>query len=479
MASVPGSSGITRRAVLDYSKLSYMIILGAIVYNEYLAYYSAHTRWPNLPQIPNDKQDDVLRILFVADPQIQGNLHEGSWGWIRRWDSDRYLAKTYSWAYSAYSPNLVVFMGDLLDEGSEADDVDFAEYVWRFRNIYNLRDSVYCSEPPPSTEMPQPGGNGACQAIFLPGDNDIGGEGVDPVTPFKANRFNTNFPSKPLYHFQSTNLTLDIIPVSAILESLKKPQMGKGAFSYKDVVKEQKRPNDVRLVLSHFPIILMNPYGDASLLRFADNVRAHLQPSMVFSAHVHHGMDYAESPEILEDDDEGHQKGLPPRHKVNMTNFSLQKNQKDKASLKQQSEFQSYILHQSAESDVLHEINVPTASYRMGMREMALGLAVIDMTQSPQSPPLILWYANLWLPSRFALLFVYVAALVSALVLFIVGRVQTFRRRGRRSSENLGSWKRRSSSSSSSPSPRGRRFRGGGNRSRSGSRDSLHYSKLV
>ena len=52
---------------------------------------------------------------------------------------------------------------------------------------------------------------------------------------------------------------------------------------------------------------------------------------------------------------------------------------------------------------------------------------------------------------RFALLFVYVAALVSALVLFIVGRVQTFRRRGRRSSENLGSWKRRSSSSSSSP----------------------------
>ena len=109
--------------------------------------------------------------------------------------------------------------------------------------------------------QPQPGGNGACQAIFLPGDNDIGGEGVDPVTPFKANRFNTNFPSKPLYHFQSTNLTLDIIPVSAILESLKKPQMGKGAFSYKDVVKKQKRPNDVRLVLSHFPIIFMNPYG--------------------------------------------------------------------------------------------------------------------------------------------------------------------------------------------------------------------------
>ena len=64
------TSGITRRAVLDYSKLSYMIILGAIIYNEYLAYYSAHTRWPNLPQMPNDKQGELnspgLNLITVS-----------------------------------------------------------------------------------------------------------------------------------------------------------------------------------------------------------------------------------------------------------------------------------------------------------------------------------------------------------------------------------------------------------------------------
>jgi hypothetical protein len=34
------------------------------------------------------------------------------------------------------------------------------------------------------------------QIIYLPGDNDIGGEGVDHVTRSKIERFNTNFPNQ-------------------------------------------------------------------------------------------------------------------------------------------------------------------------------------------------------------------------------------------------------------------------------------------
>jgi hypothetical protein len=34
------------------------------------------------------------------------------------------------------------------------------------------------------------------QVIYLPGDNDIGGEGVDHVTRSKIERFNTNFPNQ-------------------------------------------------------------------------------------------------------------------------------------------------------------------------------------------------------------------------------------------------------------------------------------------
>ena len=56
----------------------------------------------------------------MADPQLQGVMYESPFpvGPITRWDSDRYLGKTFSWAISAYSPQVVVFLGDLIDEGN-------------------------------------------------------------------------------------------------------------------------------------------------------------------------------------------------------------------------------------------------------------------------------------------------------------------------------------------------------------------------
>ena len=103
-----------QRVVLDYNKLSLFLLIGAVFYNELIAYYSAYSRWPDL-KWPTDS----LRILFVADPQIQGVMYESPFplGPITRWDSDRYLSKSFSWAISAYSPQIVVFLGDLIDEG--------------------------------------------------------------------------------------------------------------------------------------------------------------------------------------------------------------------------------------------------------------------------------------------------------------------------------------------------------------------------
>ena len=49
MMSGAGHGHHVRRAVLDYNKLSVMIILGAVLYSEYFAYYSAYSRWPTPP----------------------------------------------------------------------------------------------------------------------------------------------------------------------------------------------------------------------------------------------------------------------------------------------------------------------------------------------------------------------------------------------------------------------------------------------
>ena len=86
-------------------------------------------------------------------------------------------------------------------------------------------------------------------------------------------------------------------------------------------------------------------------------------------------------------------------------------------------------------SNVLHEIIVPTCSYRMGVKEMALGLVVLD-TDTAQ-----LTYHNLWLPSRFALLYLYaVAAPICALFLFIGWKVKKSKPRSRRSSGASGDY---------------------------------------
>ena len=137
-----------QKVVIDYNKLCIMVLLGAILYNEYLAYLSSYAGWPSIPMQKlikknNDQEeplDNVLKIIFVADAQIQGMLNEGSTGPIKRWDSDRYLKKTFSWAMYAYEPQVVVFLGDLLDEGSEADDEQYLDYVIRFKSIYALEE---------------------------------------------------------------------------------------------------------------------------------------------------------------------------------------------------------------------------------------------------------------------------------------------------------------------------------------------------
>ena len=107
----------------------------------------------------------------------------GNWllGIITRWDSDRYrLSKTFSWAKYAYNPDVIVFLGDLMDEGSEGTDEELRGYVKRFHSIYDTK----------------------AIKIYVPGDNDIGGEGLDLVTPKKISRFQQNFPGELNYFFQ-------------------------------------------------------------------------------------------------------------------------------------------------------------------------------------------------------------------------------------------------------------------------------------
>lgn len=81
----------------------------------------------------------------------------------------------------------MIFLGDLLDEGSTADKNEFAFAVSRFRKIFKAARNV--------------------KRIFIAGDNDIGGEGGEKVDATRKIWFSEAFdneeapPAKPKSDF--------------------------------------------------------------------------------------------------------------------------------------------------------------------------------------------------------------------------------------------------------------------------------------
>ena len=75
----------------------------------------------------------------------------------------------------------------------------------------------------------------------------------------------------------------------------------------------------------------------------------------------------------------------------------------------------------------MHEIVVPTCSYRMGVPEMAFGLATFKFNGGGGGGGMMV-YHNLWLPSRFGNLIMYAAAVAVCLVLCCVGGIRSRRR---------------------------------------------------
>lgn len=114
-------------------------------------------------------------ILLVADPQLLGETFDNHYySTFAIYDSDNYLRKTYRQAVAYSKPNVVCFLGDLLDEGSVASDDAYDRYLKRFHSVFKLNSANF-------------------QTIHIPGDNDIGGEDHDYVTARKLKRFEIGF----------------------------------------------------------------------------------------------------------------------------------------------------------------------------------------------------------------------------------------------------------------------------------------------
>ena len=144
-----------------------------VFYNEFLVYWISYMSWPALHKqsqflnpngsVINDLKQRPLRLLLVADPQLIGeNDEHWSIGWLARWDSDRFLRSSFILANAYVRPDAIIYLGDLFDEGLKASAQQYERYYQRFESAFQL-DKMARLKPP-------------TKQIFLPGDNDIGGE---------------------------------------------------------------------------------------------------------------------------------------------------------------------------------------------------------------------------------------------------------------------------------------------------------------
>jgi len=76
----------TRRKTKVLCIIVCSLALGIALFSiEVLSYITNSKKWKHLSD-----SKDAIRILFVADPQLQGEVHESPiFGDLTRWDSDR------------------------------------------------------------------------------------------------------------------------------------------------------------------------------------------------------------------------------------------------------------------------------------------------------------------------------------------------------------------------------------------------------
>ncbi|XP_045464730.1 uncharacterized protein C630.12 isoform X2 [Harmonia axyridis] len=285
-----------------------------------------------------------LKILLVADPQIIEHEEVDIWNRLRfitKYDSDSYLKRTYHQALNFVQPDVTIFLGDLMDEGSVATDEEYNENLIRFFNIF-----------------PKQGHN---KQIWLPGDNDIGGEGLERVTPQKINRFKTHFKQADVISFQKVTF----FKVNYLIHTF--PKYEKRNFY---------DTNKINVVLSHVPLMFVPSV-------FVEKVISHLQPQVIFAGHKHRAMIINTNAFLRQD-----------RHIVPITPED------------------NKVFKFSLGSTDMYEILVPTCSYRMGTDKIGFGYAIIENDE--------LQYTVLWSPSRFHQLWNYILVLLLLLICCII-----------------------------------------------------------
>ncbi|CAK9302368.1 unnamed protein product [Gordionus sp. m RMFG-2023] len=283
--------------------------------------------------------------LIIADPQILGKEFNNCFlDFIAIWDSDRYLYLAYWYAFTKTKPKYVIFLGDLMDQGSKADNITYNKYVERFQKIFPLYES---------------------QGIYVDGDNDVFEINYLPVITNVA-RFQNNFPLRdtisaaPNFCFKIINFLdyQNLYSKSQDTNAEKNNQIN--IFS----------TNSTNILLSHMTILTKDPLLIEQIARI-------YSPNLILSGDLHTS------------------RIIYRRIKNSKVEGTFVQNFETSISIK-------FFL--SNDQTYIYEISVPSINYRMGYEKTGIGVLNLHLNDSNN---LVATYRVIWLPYRFRQLLVY------------------------------------------------------------------------
>ncbi|KNC97928.1 uncharacterized protein SPPG_06918 [Spizellomyces punctatus DAOM BR117] len=191
---------------------------------------------------PASDQDGAnpIRVVVIADPQLTDAYSYSQSGLglaLTQFYSDLYMKRNFKVLQSKLEPDVVVFLGDIMDGGREwADDQVFEEELQRVRRVFWIRS--------PKTRV-----------LWVAGNHDIGFG--NKVLPDAYARFRKTF-GEPNYAVDLANFTvvaLDTVSLSGTPGPIHYDKARTFLDSFKDPSQKS------RVLLTHIPLFRSHDAG--------------------------------------------------------------------------------------------------------------------------------------------------------------------------------------------------------------------------
>ncbi len=157
-------------------------LLVGLLLCEYLIYYPVLWKcgYPKLAQDSGD--EEVLKVMLLSDTHLLGSRHGHWFDKLRReWQ----MRRAFQTAQTLFSPDLVVFLGDVFDEAKWCGPDEFRQYLARFEDMFAVAAHT--------------------QVKVVAGNHDIGFHYA--VTPYLVSRFERAFGAPSVDMFSMKGVT--------------------------------------------------------------------------------------------------------------------------------------------------------------------------------------------------------------------------------------------------------------------------------